>query len=301
MRTDHVSMLAGLLALALAGPPGSADAAPKPRPGKAAAPALTPGQERRAMEELAELYGQEGRTDDALAIYAELRAREPAEVQWWRRPVELLEPQTDRRADLLLLLQGWRAAAPNLREPAERLVRFYEEDGAIDEGLKVADSLIAQTPKDLALRRLKAELLQTGDRTDPGIAAWTDVLALPGATPEDRWRRAELMSLKGDSPALRAEYEALVAAQPDDVRFRVGLGESCLAADDLKCARTQVDAARARAPDNAEVRQLEAALEREQAERAADRANDQYDLRDALRWRLDRAERLRALLPQEDY
>jgi uncharacterized protein YijF (DUF1287 family) len=62
-----------------------------------------------------------------------------------------------------------------------------------------------------------------------------------------------------------------------------------------------VDAARARAPDNAEVRQLEAALEREQAERAADRANDQYDLRDALRWRLDRAERLRALLPQEDY
>lgn len=253
------------------------------------------------MEELAELYAQEGRTDDALAIYAELRAREPAEAQWWRRPVELLEPLTDRRADLLLVLQGWRAAAPTLREPSERLVRFYEDDGAVDEGLKIAETLIAQTPKDLALRRLKAELLQTGDRTDAAISAWTDVLALPGATPEDRWQRAELMSLKGDSPALRAEYETLVAASADDVRFRVGLGESCLAADDLKCARAQVDAARALAPDSAEVRQLEAALEREQAERNADRANEQYDLRDALRWRLDRAERLRALLPQEDY
>lgn len=301
MRSERARMVAGCLALALSGSAGMAVAAPKPRPGKAAAPALTPAQERRAMEELAELYAQEGRTDDALAIYAELRAREPAEAQWWRRPVELLEPLTDRRADLLLVLQGWRAAAPNLREPSERLVRFYEDDGAIDEGLKIADALIAQTPKDITLRRLKAELLQTGDRTDAGIAAWTQVLALPGATPEDRWQRAELMSLKGDSPALRAEYEALVAASPDDVRFRVGLGESCLAADDLKCTQAQVDAARALAPDNAEVKRLEAALEREQAERKADRANEQYDLRDALRWRLDRAERLRALLPQEDY
>jgi predicted Zn-dependent protease len=301
MRSENAWMLAGLIAWCLLGSPGATLAAPKPRPGNAAAPALTPGQERRAMEELAELYGQEGRTDDALAIYAELRAREPAEAQWWRRPAELLEPLTDRRADLLLVLLGWHAATPTLREPAERLVRFYEEDGAIDEGLKIVDVLLAQTPKDLALRRLKAELLQTGDRTEPAIAAWTQVLALPAATPEDRWQRAELMSLKGDSPALRAEYEALVAAKPEDVRFRVGLGESCLAAEDFTCARKQVDAARAQAPDNAEVKALEAALEREQAERATDRSNDQYDLRDALRWRLDRAERLRALLPQEDY
>lgn len=308
MRTDRrprrawATPLHLVFALAAGWAPALAAAAPGKAPaGKVAAPALTPAQERRAMEELAELYAQEGRLDDALALYAELRGREPAEANWWRRPCDLLDPVPERHADLLILLQGWRAAQPKLREPSERLVRFYEQDGAIDEGLVIVDALLAEAPKDLALLRLKAELLETGDRHEPALAAWGVVVAHPSATVEDRWRRAELLSVKGDSPALRAEYEALVKASPADTRFRVAYGETLLAADDLAGAQTQVEAAAAHAPEDPAVRKLAAEVEAERAARRRDAANDDYDRRDALRWRTDRAHRVRALSPQEDY
>ena len=297
-----LACVCALVCALVSGLPGPGFAAPgRPAAGKPGAATLTPAQERRAMEDLAELYAQEGRTDEALALFAELRGRDPGEAKWWRRPAELLEPQADRHADLLLLLQGWRQAQPGLREPSERLVRFYEDDGAIDEGLKIVHALLATAPQDLSLLRLKAELLETGDRTDAAIAAWTAVLASPQATTEDRWRRADRMSVKGDSPALRAEYQALVAQKPDDVRFRVALGESLLAANDLPGAEAQLEAAVGRAPEDKDVRALAAAVEAERAERAADQHEDQFGERDALRGRLDRAERLRALLPQGDY
>ena len=289
--------LAWLSATTLVAAPARAAGRPASKPGGA----LTPAQERRAMEDLAELYAQEGRTDAALALFSELRSREPGEAKWWRRPVEILEPQADRHADLLLLLQAWRQGQPTLREPSERLVRFYEEDGAIDEGLKIVNGLLVDAPKDLALLRMKAELLETGDRVDPAIAAWTAVLANPGATPEDRWRRAEQMSVKGDSVALRAEYQTLVAQKPEDVRFRVALGESQLASGDLAGAETQLDAAARRAPEDPTVKALAEAISAELAERAADRNDDEFGARDALRWRLDRTERLRSLMPQGDY
>jgi predicted Zn-dependent protease len=298
MRTLRSGLLIGVLAA------GPALAAPTGRPAPAAKPAVAPAsadQERRDLEELAELYAQEGRTDDALAVYADLRARAPSTVEYWRRAADLLEPLPDRQAELLSLLEAWRAAAPTLREPAERLARFYEQDGAIDEGLAIVAGLLAQTPRDPAVLRLRAELLETGDRTDAAIAAWAAVLALPGATLEDRWRHAELSSTRGDTPELRAAYAGLVEARPNDVRFRVAYGEALLGADDVPGARRQADAAEALAPGTPDVRRLLDAVAAAEAERSADRRQDDDETRGALRRRLDRAARVRALSREEDY
>ncbi|MCK6570218.1 hypothetical protein L6V77_03810 [Myxococcota bacterium] len=299
MRTERprpAVALATTLALVFV-PAATALAAPRP----AARPATSPEQERRDLEELAELYAQEGRTDDALSVYADLRARVPANPEYWRRAADLLEPLPDRHVDLLVLLKAWRAAAPTLREPAERLARFYEQDGAIDEGLQIVAELLVQTPRDVSVLRLKAELLETGDRTDAAITAWTAVLAMPGATLEDRWRHAELLSTRGDSPALREAYAGLVAAKPDDVRFRVAYGEALLGADDVQGARAQAEAAQRLAPADPELKRLLDALDAAEAERTDDAARDAYDTRGALRRRVDRAARVRALSREEDY
>ncbi len=256
-----------------------------------------PPAEIQSMADLAHLYTQEGRTQEALELYAELRAAQPAEPKWWSLAADLLEKEAGADGELALLLGAWHRAQPGHEPATVRLFRFYMADGAWAEAL----GLLEKLPRTLEYARLRAELHETKDDRRGAIAAWTKVLGLPGAVPEDRWRRATLMMVDGDTPTLRAELEALVAARPGDPRFRVALGESLLGRDDLEGAEGQLREAQRSAPEDPGVLRLEAEIREERARRAADVATDARARQDDLRDRMDLEARVRVLLIEDDF
>ncbi len=249
--------------------------------------ATWPAEDLQAMSDLAYLYTQEGRTSDALGVYAELRAAQPEEPRWWSAAADVLERVEGAQDELRAFVKAWRRAQPWYPDATVRMVRVHLRLGAWQEGLRLLEEL----PSSAERARLRAQLYEGSGRRAEAVEARRAVLAYSGATPQDRWHLVQLLAAGDDSDALLPEVTALVAARPADPRFRVAYADALLATEDLDGAERHVAEAKRLAPGDPEV----ARVEREVIEERARRETDAATRWTQLRARVDRGARLRAL------
>lgn len=257
--------------------------------------------ETTAMSALAELYVQEGRIDDALNLYADLRTKHPDDPQWWQIPDDVLQTKPKYLTDRLLLLLAWMKHDPNALEPGLRLLELHQRDGAEDEARALLVELVGRHPNEIELLRQLAWAHESQNAWTPALAAWDRVVAHPEHNREDRWRRIDMLSVLDPNADLRAEYVALIKMAPDDLRFRLTYIDALLTADAVDQARTQIKRARAIAPDDPELAKLARELETLERQLAIDHAQDIADRLDELRPQMDWAHRLRRVTVTEDY
>jgi len=143
----------------------------------------------------------------------------------------------------------------------ERALGLLHRAQQLDPRAKSSASVRGEAEKQKNAERAKAELararqLATSGDAEGALMAYREVLALDPASHESALAAAQMMYRSGAPAEARSFAQKAVDLRPDHVGSLVLLGTLCSQLGMNKVARRHLEAALARAPDNAEAKQL---------------------------------------------
>ncbi len=224
---------------------------------------LAAGEINKAAEALTQLaaeyqdnYLHRKRLADALA---QRNLHEQA-VEQLRDILPLTEDKTDQRCEALRQLGrslerlnksqeaiDAYAEAVNLlagghwlqQELHERIVALYRASGRLEDLVKYCRSQLERSPEQTGMRVLLADVLAASGDNDGARRTLDEAVQL---FPKDRMlseRRVQFLERVGDAAAAAAEYERIIAQQPDDVELYIAYGQFLANNKQLEAARNQ--------------------------------------------------------------
>lgn len=202
------------------------------------------GADALALAELAEIYEDNRRWDEAIGAYRRMldaSAGDPYRACRALRAIGRCQEQLDRMPEAVARYeQALSLAAPGnwmYEDLKRRLVATYDRMGDLDGLSRYLEARIGSAPADLDTRELLADTYRRLGRIDEAEAAYREALARDPKRIATYERLIALYASQGRTGDEAAAYAELIAAYPSDLDYVRRLGEAHLRAGDAVSAK----------------------------------------------------------------
>lgn len=161
--------------------------------------------------------------------------------------------QAGRHADAYAKVEEVLKQNANDQEAVEAKARFSIAEGKWDEGLKLADSVVARNPQAETSHFLRGLALEGKGATDDAIKAFLRVLELAPSSIPTQTHLAQVYLSRGDTKGALDFLNRVVKAQPNSGAVHLLIGQAHLLAGDLADAEKELIPLGRSNPSSAEV------------------------------------------------
>jgi tetratricopeptide (TPR) repeat protein len=217
------------------------------------------GENIAARNGRAEVLKSQGRLDDALAAYDEVRREHPEDVVAKNGRAEVLKSQ-GRLDEALTAYDDVRREHPEDVFAKAGRAEVLKSLGQLEEALAAYDDVSRQHPDDVVAKNGRAEVLKSQGRLDEALTAYDDVRRQHPENVVAKNGRAEVLKSQGRLDEALTAYDDVRRQHPENVVAKNGRAEVLKSQGRLDEALTAYDDIRRQHPEDVVARNGRATL-----------------------------------------
>lgn len=209
---------------------------------------------------LADRAYREERQQDAIQLYRQVVARDPADL-FSRKRLALLLSWNDRLDEAIGVYRAILSENPQDEEAKRELAKVYAWAGRYKDSEAAYREILASRPGDPELQIRYAEVLSWDGKYPEARKQYLDLVARNERNADVSVGLGNVALWEGDLAGAERWYRRALVASPHDVPARVGLARVLQARGLTKAAVRELDAVQKDAPNDREARRLRSQIE----------------------------------------